>query len=326
MANGFPVIDEDWTGTQLDHNLNRVLNPAVCYHAIKALKKPDSDFGDIAAALQGDPFIAAKVVGLANLTRRGGDPTITSIERAVAVLGMRTVKSLVMAVMLTGPLVAVGGPVPHRKDLWRWVFGCAAAGDHLGGALSPGGKKRSSASTAQEHLVQGLLLGLGALILQAGLGRSYDRILGVTLRPLWLAQREAKVLGVTHHHVTAWALRRMRCPPTFWATSEAIIATPDGEAALRGRAIEMLGARAVGLEAGRAEAWLADALPRLGLTAETFVDDALPPIRARVRELTRVFDADLGNWQQQAETRQQILVMAGESLEELLHERARQPD
>src|SRR5690606_40407318 len=93
----------------------------------------------IAAVIQGDPFIAAKVVGLANMLRRAGDPTIASVQRAVQVLGMRYVQTLIAAVMLTGPLVSAAPNVPQRTDLWRWVFGCAAAGDYLGRALRHGG-------------------------------------------------------------------------------------------------------------------------------------------------------------------------------------------
>ena len=321
-SSAFPnVIDDAWTRHQLSHNLHRVLNPAVCYQALEALRKPDGDFGDIAATLQGDPFVAAKVVGLANLMRRAGDPTIETMERAVAVLGVRYVRSLVLAVMLTGPLVAAPGFVPHRRDLWRWVFGCAAAGDCLGAALdSPSGGAKPAKD--QQHLVQGLMLGLGALILQAGLGRAYDRTLGVTLRPLQLAARERRMLHVTHHHVTVWALRSLRCPTKLIAPAEALMADRRDDVGLRARAIEVLGARGVGLDTGRAEAWLADALPRLGLTAEDFLDEAVPMIRSRVRELTRVFSTDLGDWTQQVESRQEVLMLAGESIQELLEERA----
>lgn len=316
-----PSIDRAWTESQLARNLNRVLNPAVCYQAIEALKKVDSDFAAIAATLQGDPFVAAKVVGLANLMRRGGDPTVTSIERAVAVLGVRQVQTLVLAVMLTGPMVAADGAAPRRRDLWRWVFGCAAAGDCLGNALEPAASGRRGA-VDRRFLVQGLLMGLGALILHAGLGRAYDQTLGATLRPLRLAHREQRDLGVTHHHVTVWALRSMRCPPQLSEPAESLMEPADDDAALRGRAIEMLAARAVGLESGHAEAWLVDALPRLGLAPEEFIEASVPGLRARVRELTKVFEVDLGDWQQRLETRQQTLLMAGAALGELLEQQA----
>lgn len=314
-----PVIDRVWTQEQITRNLNRVLNPAVCLQALQALKRPDSDFGAIAATLQGDPFIAAKVVGLANMLRRAGDPTIASIQRAVAVLGTRHVQTLVLAVMLTGPLVSADGDVPRRKDLWRWVFGCAAAGDYLGKSL-PGDANRPG---EQQYLVGGLLLGLGALVLQAGLGREYGKILGTQLRPLRLAQREERALGVTHHQVTLWTLESMRCPPELAAVVRPLAERRDDDAALRARAIEMLGARAVGLEAPRAEAWLAEALPQIGVRTENLVEEALPVIRARVRELTRVFTIDLGDWQQRQETRQTVMIMAGQTLDALLIDHAR---
>lgn len=314
------VIDRAWTLDQLHRNLNRVLNPAVCYRALEMLKKSDSDFDDIASVLQGDPFIAAKVVGLANLMRRAGDPTIASVQRAVAVLGVRQVQTLMIAVMLTGPLVSMDGNVPRRKDLWRWVFGCAAAGDYLGRALH-----NDDHTKDQRYLVSGLLLGLGPLILHAGLGHEYSNVLGTTVRPLRLAQRERRAWGITHHHVTVWALEGLRCPPELTAPAQVLSDPRDDDETLRARAIEMLAARAVGLEAGRAEAWLVDALPRLGIAAETLVDQAMPAIRTRVRELTRVYEVDLGDWQQQQETRQDVMLMAAQALEAVALDLAMQP-
>lgn len=310
-------IDADWVRMHLERNLNRVLNPAVCYEVLEALRRPDSDFSRIAATLGGDPFIAAKVVGLANLQRRAGDPTVSNIHRAVAVLGTRHVQTLVLAVMLTGPLVSADGDVPRRRDLWRWVFGCAAAGDFLSSRLEPGADQPGG---FRQHLIGGLLLGLGPLILFAGLGRRYESLMGTTLRPMALADRERAALGATHRDVTVWALSAMRCPADLGKEARALRDGGDEEAYLWARAIEVLGARAAGLETARAEAWLADALPRLGVPAEQLVTEALPALRSRVRELTRVYDVDLGDWPVQQETRQRAMLLAGSRLEEMLHD------
>lgn len=315
----YPTIDAAWVQSHLERNLNRVLNPTVCYQVLDALKDPNADFSKIAGMLGGDPFIAAKTVGLANLQRRAGDPTVTNIHRAVAVLGTRHVQTLVLAVMLTGPFVSADGGAPRRRDLWRWVFGCAAAGDFLGKQFAA--TDGEDAGAFRPHLVGGLLLGLGALILQAGLPREYDELLGRTLRPLKLADRERRALGgVSHHDVTLWALEGMRCPSDLGGEARLLRVPDDGTDSLRARAVEVLGARAAGFETAHADEWLEDVMPRLGVKIQPFISEVLPTLRKRVRELTKVYDADTDDRAIQAETRQRATLLAGQRMEELLHD------
>jgi len=254
------------------------------------------------------------VVTMANLCRRPGDPMIHNLERAIQVLGMRHVESLVLSVMLMGPLILSDSNKPRRKDLWRWIFGCSAAGDFLDEALQDGEQ-----TTARGQLMLGgLILGLGVLILYAGLGRIYGKQLGATLRPVLLANRERRIFTLDHHQITLWALESIKSPPELKLLPQAMVNQNDEQLVLQARAIEMLGARVTGFESAKAEAWLVDALPKLGLAAETLLQKSLVPLRERVRHMARIFEADLGDWEHNQLDRQDAMIAAAANLDSLL--------
>lgn len=311
IPNDLPNIDAQWTKIQLERNLARVLNTQVCHKVLDALKEPSADFNLIADMLKGDPYVATRVVGIANVVRRHDGVSIQSIQRAVQVLGLRQVSNLMLSVMLTGPLLSAEGELPRRKDLWRWVIACGVANNYISREM--GQQTRDN----PDHLVGGLVLGLGAIVLWAGLGQTYHRILGARLRPLSLNRREKMDMNVTHTQVSLWTLQAMGCPDEMTVGLRALEAGGRDEAYLRYRSVEVLGARIAGLDASDASAWLADGLPRLGINPKQ-VEEKLGDLRSELRQIGKVFEVDLGTWESQQAFHQNIMVESGQALAALI--------
>jgi HD-like signal output (HDOD) protein len=308
---GLPTIDEKWTAVQLERNLSRVLNTGVCNKVLDALKSPNADFQVIAEMLKGDPYVATRVVGIANLVRRRDGVAIQSIQRAVQVLGMRQVSNLMLSVMLTGPLLSAEGQLPRRKDLWRWVIACGVANNYIAGQLG------QQTDANPDHLVGGLVLGLGAIVLWAGLGQAYHRVLGARLRPMSLNRREMMDLNVIHTQVSLWTLNAMGCPDVMSEGLQALLSGKRDETYLRYRSVEVLGARIAGLDATDASAWLADGLPRLGIDPRR-VENDLGELRSELRQIGKIFEVDLGSWESQQAFHQKIMVESGQALAALI--------
>lgn len=318
-----PTIDQAWTAQQLRSNLARVLGPGVCQELLHELEREDTDFFKLADIIERDPYIAAKVIGLANLARGVGTPMVQSINRAVQILGIRQVQALVLSVMLTGAMLTTDGNAPRRRDLWRWILGCGIAADWLGeqtGKLNqPVDNNRGSDTQSLQHLISGLIMGLGSLILYAGLGLTYSKVLGKTLRPLNLARREKKTFGVTHHQVSLWALEAMQCPNELGHMSQILHNDGVDTESLYVRAVEVLGAKTAGFESAKSTTWLAAALPQLGIDPTALLQkEGLRPLRSKLRKMARVLQVDLGHWQNDVEEQQKIMTSAGTTLEELL--------
>ena len=313
-----PIVDEAWTAQQLRSNLARVLGPGVCQELLHELEREDTDFFKLASIIERDPYIAAKVVGLANLARGAGTPMVQSINRAVQILGIRQVQALVLSVMLTGAMLNSDGNVPRRRDLWRWILGCGIAADWLG-EQTANSDEAVNDTQALQHLINGLIMGLGSLILYAGLGLTYSKVLGKTLRPLNLAHREKERFGVTHHRVSLWALEAMQCPDELGHMSRILHDDKVDTESLYARAVEVLGAKIAGFESAKSTTWLTSALPKLKIDPAGLLEkEGLRPLRSKLRKMARVLQVDLGHWQNDVEQQQKFMLSAGASLEELL--------
>jgi HDOD domain len=355
--NGGNVVDERWTEHQLRERLARVLSPAVCQRVLAAMGHGDANFQDLADIIQTDPYVTAKVVAMGNFARHptdGGGP-IASIDRAVQVLGLRSVRMLMLSVMLTGPLLEEdGAKMPRRRDLWRWVIACSVAGQWVGEhmvsddggwasgeshAAVPAGDAETGDDRRAEYLIGGLMLGLGALVMYAGLGRPYARLLGLPIRPIDLSRREVERFGVSHHQVTVWAIQSMRAPDALGRYAKALadgdgggpqsqktaIGGP-GRAAKVGRAIELLGARVAGYESDRAMIGLIELLEQLSIDSGELFGDQLRTLRRRARELADVFGLDIEMEAPRILDRRELLWSAGAGMEELLEESVSRKD
>jgi len=307
------AIDRPWTQTQLRLHLERVLSPVVCFRVYDLLRHPAADYAAIADAAMADPYLASKIVAMANVARGSGKAPIASLQRALQTLGTRHTHMLLMSIMLTAPLLECP---EHQADpeLRRWVLALGAAGPWLAARVPAAPAAPHAPTTPDDYLLPGLILGLGVLILRAGLGPTYDPILGSPPSILNLRQAEHRVLGTTHDQVTLWALEAMHCPAELgvWASGATAAELPPLT-----RAVEVLAAAIVGLDPGAAEAYLADALPRLGIDPLGLFDDQLPVLRRRVAELAQVFAIDVGNLDLDEHPRS-FLRIAGDTMQGLL--------
>ena len=309
-------ISRDAVRRLLDRQLGKVANPRTAQTVLAALRRTVCDFNDIGRLLSTDPVLSAKVVALANLIRPEHQPVVESINRSVQMLGVHQVSLVVMSVMLRSGLMLEGDGEQSPHELWRWVLSMAVAGNWLHRRLT----EEEAAGSEIESVVNGLLVGLGPLVMHALSGERYRRLLGSPTRPMKLATRERQVFGVDHHRVGVWALDALGCPEELGEEVRAMSSGRPSRRSLIGRCIEVLAARIADLQPADAEAWLADGLPRLGIAADDANSvEALRSFRAELDDLASVLEVDLGVWAP-AELFDPLELMrqAGEHLESLL--------
>ncbi len=289
-------IDRAWVAQQLQGNLRAMLSPSVCVRLLSQLNHPSSDYAAIADTLAGDPYISAKVLSLANLSQGSERAPITSLKRSVAVLGLRHTHMLVMSVLLTASLLRSASG-DRRLDLRRWVLAQGPAAAWLSQHNPDCVKSKTRSLETQTHLVSGLLRGIGPIILLAGLDETYERILGWPMQVMDLAEWEQRTLGVTHAQVAHWAMLELKCPAEVTTCQPMLPGRQKiedaGCTALCQRAIDVLAAAIARVETGRAEAWLIDALPRLGVDVTDFLEHDLVELRTQTAALAKVFEIDI---------------------------------
>jgi len=170
----------------------------------------DSSARDVVNALRGDQSLTAKILSVANSAAMGARGKVSTLERAVVLLGFKAIRSIALAVKVFEWLAA-DKPSPgerhfERAEFWKHSLGVACAARRL--ALH----RSRLEIDPEEAFVAGLLHDLGKVALDAVFPKAYDRIAAqAEERRADIADCERAVLGVDHtvagrHLAKRWGL------------------------------------------------------------------------------------------------------------------------
>lgn len=130
--------------------------PAVVLELLASLEQDDVDVHALAGKITLDQSLTAKTLRLANSSFYGMQQKITTIQQAMSVLGLHSVRTLVTACSVTGSFQSVPGLEFDFPAFWRHALGTAVCSRALARRL---GQDADAAFTA------GLLHDLGSLVL-----------------------------------------------------------------------------------------------------------------------------------------------------------------
>ena len=264
--------------------------PTLAPVAVEVLRLADDDrasLEDIAEAISRDPGLAGQLLRVANSPLYGMGGEITSLSRAAAILGLRTVKLLSLS-------FAVVKPVEGDADdalIWRRTLAGSALARTIAASLEP--------RLADEAFIGALLANLGrvALLSDPNYLRAHSADGG------WLApMAEEALFGVTSDDVTArilagWglpamlseAIRRRSAPGELsgqYARVAAILAAADAAASFITAADEDA--------PGALDEWHTCAAEHFALQPEA-ADQLLSDSQAALEEIGAMFQAPAPN-------------------------------
>jgi len=183
--------------------------PGVALQVLELTRDPQVSIAKIASAVQNDPALTARVLKTVNSSYYGLPSPCPSISRAMGLLGLNTVKSIVLSFSLVDTTKKMG--LDDRFDLeafWRRaIYGAAGA---RAVALA------TKACDPDEVFVGALLQDIGVLACFAALKDEYVR-LQATAGPDHesICQIERSALGADHAEVGGRLGERWRLPPAF---------------------------------------------------------------------------------------------------------------
>lgn len=164
--------------------------PAVAIELLKSFDNDDIDTATIARQIGRDQALTAKTLRIANSSFYGLTGKVSSIPDAIAILGFRTIRSLVTASAIASTLPTAKSSQFDYRAFWSHSTGVALAARLLAKRL---GQAPESAFTA------GLLHNLGCLLLAACFPHEYDAALRFrSEHDCPLLEAEQKALGIDH--------------------------------------------------------------------------------------------------------------------------------
>ncbi len=184
---------------------------AVAAEVMRLTRDPGADFGKLAAVVENDPALAAKVLRVANSPFYGLRGEVASVERAVALLGMTQVRNIVLSLSLIRDFSgAFGGGAFHWDRFWEHSAGVALIAETMGRMLRV-------PATGSEYAA-GLLHDVGKILLGHHFPEEFGRCLDLAARrQVALYEVEPEVLGTDHAHLGGWLAERWGFPEALRA-------------------------------------------------------------------------------------------------------------
>jgi HD-like signal output (HDOD) protein/signal transduction histidine kinase len=168
----------------------------------------DADVREIIELVQADPSLTTKLLKLCRCAQGGLGRNVTTVDRAVVMLGLDAVRSAVLSVQVYETLnqiacdEATDGPRAFdRQGFWRHSLATAIASQLIAAAHAnePCAPDLPRPKPDEAYLA-GLLHDLGKLALDVILPKSFNRVVSLAERhQLCMAEVERRIIGIDHH-------------------------------------------------------------------------------------------------------------------------------
>jgi HD-like signal output (HDOD) protein len=162
--------------------------PKVVQQLIQSLGRTDVATNAIAAQLDADPVLSAKILRLANSAYFRASRSVASVQDAVQMLGFGMVRNLVMGFGLVGAFKSAADM--DMAGFWRYSLNTACTARWLAQIAD---QDRDLAFTV------GLFHGLGHLVMHSAL-RADMQQLDAEVNPLALGRADAEKAKLGYHH------------------------------------------------------------------------------------------------------------------------------
>jgi diguanylate cyclase (GGDEF)-like protein len=264
--------------------------PSVALQVLDLYNDPEISTIKVTAVIGRDPALTAKILKVANSAWYGLPSQVTTLERAVSLLGINAAVALSLSFSLVRGLNNNTGAQFNYDAYWRRCVIAATVSRVMGSEVNR--------VLREELFLAGLLQDVGMLALNAAIptyGRLVDAAAGNHKTLIGLEQSE---LGADHARVGAWLLARWNLPKSFCTAVAGSHAT-----AWRGQ--PDLITKSVGVGGGGGEIWgnpdttAGVALARAAAQAlfgmsDTVLDRHLGKVAAELPEVLSNLDIDIG--------------------------------
>ena len=167
---------------------------------IKLINSQDSSAEKLAEVVSRDPVVMARVLKIANSSFYSMSRQVTSLSKAIVILGEKTLRNLVLAASMHGMHRSFG---PVEKMLWEDSLICALASRFVADKLS--------LVDPEEAFLAGLFRHIGKVVLSTQSGPLIAEL--VKKESDQTLAREKTVFGADHAEIGAAALERWQLSP-----------------------------------------------------------------------------------------------------------------
>jgi len=179
--------------------------PTVAVRLLELSKDPEAEIRDVIDVIKTDPAISAKILKSTNSSFFGFKSQVTSIDRAVPLLGTTVVTSLALSFSLVEAAMTTGPLAVHYSAYWKQSIVQACAAETISECWAKG--------LSCEYFLAGLLADLGRLAMLKTIPKPYQEVLAAAENePRDLAELETDMVGISHVDVGVKMMENWKLP------------------------------------------------------------------------------------------------------------------
>ncbi len=164
----------------------------------------DESFSKIAAVVETDPILVARILRLVNAAFYGVSGTVVTVYDALCMLGLDIIKGLILSTDAMEMLERE----EHMHGLWEHSFGAAVAATSLARVLD--------LPRVEELSAAALMHDIGKVVLASQLPGDYRQVVHFAARErVPILEAEDQLLGVGHDLIGQWLVTRWNLPPSL---------------------------------------------------------------------------------------------------------------
>lgn len=168
-------------------------------------QKADADIAEIARVISKDPALSSKILRTVNSSFYARSQHVSTISNALVILGLQSVKTLVLGFSLAPGLGKNVGKGFKLVPYWRHSLYAATAARTIAGKIN--------LVQQEEAFLAALLMDIGTLVLHQVLGDEYGEIFSKAATHTQLVDEEQKALQMTHAEVGGILAEQWKLPP-----------------------------------------------------------------------------------------------------------------
>ncbi|HEX4054992.1 MAG TPA: GGDEF domain-containing protein [Tepidisphaeraceae bacterium] len=184
--------------------------PSIAVQILELASKPNVDIAEIARLISKDPALSTKILRTVNSSFYGRSQHVSTISHALVILGLQSVKTLVLGFSLVTTLSKDKQRGFNHLNYWRRSIYAATAARTI--AI------KMNIVQQEEAFLGALLQDIGMLVLDQAVGQQYSEICAKSSTHLELVKAETEALGMTHAEIGAILAEQWKLPPILVTT------------------------------------------------------------------------------------------------------------
>jgi diguanylate cyclase (GGDEF)-like protein len=263
----------------------------VAMQVLNLTQRADADITEIARIISKDAALSGKILRTVNSSFYGRSQAVSTISSALVILGLQSVKTLVLGFSLVTNLNKKQSKGFKHLEYWKRSIYAATAARSLAA--------RINMVQQEEAFLAALLMDIGMLVLDIVLGDQYGEIYARVKTHAELLAAETESLGVNHAAVGGILAETWKLPPLLSVPVASHHSVDDVKDAALKPLTQMIGLAGrcadVFVEADAAQA-IADVRKQVNLLykmSEADCDTLLADIGKRTKEVAPLFDINI---------------------------------